>query len=255
MPDYTINRARFVSSAATIRIKFTARRPMAYDGIRKRKGGGRNLSVQRHMENRNPSGDTRAIDPSQVPVIPLPNPGESGAVFDPDNPGGGAADPGQIPVIPLLRPGEGGAVFDPDSVITDPGQIPVIPLPNPGEGGAVYDPETGTGGSIIGIQPLPSYPIYVQPNAAVRFLNTTHGYPDLRVSIDGTRVVTLLAAGEASCYNRIASGRRTVTVLGTDGYVYLQKPITFRQGRAYIVAIANRNGGIDLTAAEDTCYR
>ena len=56
-----------------------------------------------------------------------------------------------IPVTPLPNPGEGGAVF--------PGEessIPVIPLPNPGEGGAV---NPGNTGSTIIIQPLPGVPV------------------------------------------------------------------------------------------------
>lgn len=56
-----------------------------------------------------------------------------------------------IPVTPLPNPGEGGAVFPGDE-----SNIPVIPLPNPGEGGAV-NPGT-TGGTII-IQPLPGVPV------------------------------------------------------------------------------------------------
>jgi len=151
-----------------------------------------------------------------------------------------AVDPAQIPGSLLPNTGEGGPVFPGD----DPAQTPAIPLPNPGEGGPVFP----------GVRPLPSVPVYVIPNVAVRFVNATYGYPSLRVSVDGMRVVTLLSSGEASCYSRIASGLRTVTVIGTDGYIYLQKQINFRNGRAYIVAIANRNGGIDLTAAEDVCF-
>jgi len=151
-----------------------------------------------------------------------------------------AANPAQVPGSLLPNTGEGGPVFPGD----DPAQTPAIPLPNPGEGGPVFP----------GVQLLPSAPGYVIPNAAVRFVNATRGYPPLRVSIGGTRVVTLLSSGEASCYGRIASGTRTVTVLGADGYIYLQTQLNFRAGRAYIVAIANRSGGLDLTQAEDTCF-
>ena len=151
-----------------------------------------------------------------------------------------AEDPAQIPGSLLPNTGEGGAVFPGE----DAAQLPAVPLPNPGEGGPVFP----------GVQPLPTNPGFVIPNAAVRFLNASHGYPPLRVSIGGTRVVSLLSAGEASCYSRIASGVRTVTVMGSDGYIYLQRPLTFRAGRAYIVAVATRNGGLDLTQAEDTCF-
>lgn len=53
-----------------------------------------------------------------------------------------------IPVAPLPNPGEGGPVYD-DSMDNNSGgngsfdddlsSIPVIPLPNPGEGGPVYN--------------------------------------------------------------------------------------------------------------------
>ena len=56
-----------------------------------------------------------------------------------------------IPVTPLPNPGEGGAVFPGDE-----SSIPVIPLPNPGEGGAV---NPGTTGSTVIIQPLPGVPV------------------------------------------------------------------------------------------------
>ena len=145
----------------------------------------------------------------------------------------------QVPGSLLPNAGEGGPVFSPD----DPAQLPAIPLPNPGEGGAVFP----------GGQTPPSAPGYVLPNSAVRFVNATHGYPALRVSIAGTRVVTLLPSGEASCYSRITPGAKTVTVIGTDGYIYLQQAMNFRAGRAYIAVIANRNGGLVLTFAQDTC--
>ena len=149
-------------------------------------------------------------------------------------------NPSQTPGSLLPNVGEGGPVFSGG----DPAQTPAVPLPNPGEGGPAF-PD---------VQILPPSPGYVLPNAAVRFVNASYGYPALRVNIDGTRVVTLLSSGEASCFSRIASGVKTVTLIGTDGYIYLQKRINFRAGRAYIIAVANRNGGLDLTQAEDNCF-
>lgn len=151
-----------------------------------------------------------------------------------------AADPAQIPGSLLPNIGEGGPVYSGE---TDAAQTPALPLPNPGEGGAVFP----------GVQPLPQPPTFVLSNSAVRFVNAARGYPALRVSVDGTRVVALLSSGEVSCYNRIAPGTRTVTVTGTDGYIYLQRPLTFANGSAYLIVIAPRNGGLDLTQAEDTC--
>lgn len=149
-----------------------------------------------------------------------------------------------IPVTPLPNPGEGGPVF--------PGNedaIPVIPLPNPGEGGPV-----NPGGNTIVIQPLPGATITVPTRyAAVRFLNATHGYPSFRIFIDGTRVVSLLGAGTASGYVRIPAGSRVITIAGQDGYIYLEQPLSFASSSTSTVAIINRAGGLTLTRIADAC--
>lgn len=150
-----------------------------------------------------------------------------------------------IPVTPLPNPGEGGAVFPGD----DAGNLPVVPLPNPGEGGAVFP-----GGGSITIQPLPDYTITVPTRyAAVRFLNATYGYPAFRVFVDGTRVVSLLNSATASGYVRIPAGTRTITVAGQDGYIYIEKQLRFPSAGTSTVAIVNRAGGLDLAQIADSC--
>jgi len=150
-----------------------------------------------------------------------------------------------MPAIPLPNPGEGGAVFPGETAEA----VPVVPLPNPGEGGAVFP-----GGGTITVQPLPDYTVTVPTRyAAVRFLNATHGYPAFRIFVDGTRVVTLLDSGSASGYVRIPSGVRTITVAGQDGYVYIEKPLRFPSSSTSTVAIINRTGGLDLTQIADAC--
>ena len=171
--------------------------------------------------------DASVADSAATPVIPLPNPGEGGPVY----PGGDAA----IPVIPLPNPGEGGPVYPGDS------GTPVIPLPNPGEGGPVYP-----GG---GIQILPGGPRY----ASARFLNAAYGYPAFRIFVGGSRAVNFLGAGSISAYSRLNPGYRTVTVSGTDGYIYLQKTLPFEAGSASTVAVINRAGGLDLIKIPDIC--
>lgn len=148
----------------------------------------------------------------------------------------------RTPVTPLPNPGEGGAVY--------PGEDaqPVIPLPNPGEGGAVYP------GSNSGIQPLPDYTIIIPSRyAAVRFLNATHGYPSFRIDIDGIRAVSLLPAASASGYVRVPAGTHTISVYGTDGYLYIEKPMTFSPASTSTAAIINRAGGLDLVQIADAC--
>ena len=218
------------------------------------KGGRRSFFRLRpiHMErNRNVSdtpvtllpnpGEGGAVypggDDSQTPAIPLPNPGEGGAVY-PDS-----DDDAQIPVIPLPNPGEGGAVY-PDS--NDDAQIPVIPLPNPGEGGAVYP------GNVI--QPIrPIQPLPTVTYAAVRFLNAAYGYPAFRVFVGNRRAASLLNFASLSAYVRLAAGYQTVTITGTDGYVYIQKTIPFEAGGRFTVAVINRPGGLDLLRITDNC--
>lgn len=171
---------------------------------------------------------------SDTPVTPLPNPGEGGPVYSEE-------DDSQSPVIPLPNPGEGGAAY--------PGgdsQIPVVPLPNPGEGGAVYP-----GNVIQPIQPIQPLPTVTY--AAVRFLNAAYGYPAFRVYVGNRRAAGLLNFASLSAYVRLAAGYQTVTVTGTDGYVYIQKTIPFEAGGRFTVAVINRPGGLDLLRVTDNC--
>ena len=150
-----------------------------------------------------------------------------------------------IPVTPLPNPGEGGAVFPGEEAA-----VPVIPLPNPGEGGPSNPGNTGN----IVIQPLPQTPIVVPARyAAVRFLNATHGYPAFRIFIDSVRAVDLLSTGTASGYIRIPAGSRVITVVGQDGYTYIEQALPFAASSTSTVAIINRASGLGLTKIEDAC--
>lgn len=198
------------------------------------KGGRRSFVLrQNHME------ENRIV--SDTPVAPLPNPGEGGPVYD---------DEAQLPSVPLPNPGEGGPVYD------DGAQIPVIPLPNPGEGGPVYDDSTPT--PIItypnpgsAIQPLPTTPTFSY--AAIRFLNAAYGYSGFRAFIGNRRAASLLSFSAVSAYSRVSSGYQTVTITGTDGYIYLQKTLPFESGGRFTIAIINRPGGLDLLKITDNC--
>ncbi|MBE5798821.1 MAG: DUF4397 domain-containing protein [Clostridiales bacterium] len=148
-----------------------------------------------------------------------------------------------MPVVPLPNPGEGGAVFPGNE---NTGAIPVIPLPNPGEGGAVNP------GGIIQPLPNITITVPVR-YAAVRFLNATHGYPAFRILIDGVRAANLLDAGSATGYIRIPAGSRTITVAGQDGYIYLEQALPFAASTTSTVAIINHAGGLTLTKIADAC--
>ena len=200
-------------------------------------------------------------DPGQTPVIPLPNPGEGGPVY-PGSMDTGITDPSQPPVIPLPNPGEGGPVYP---GITDPGQTPVIPLPNPGEGGPVYPgnggssnfpflPDSCSGGICGNETILPGVTGTVWPGfSRTRFLNAAYGYQAFRILAGSTQVTSLLNYATVTGYGRVGAGYQTVTVAGTDGYIYIQKTMPFQAGAVTTIAVINTPGGIDLLQITDSC--
>ena len=190
----------------------------------------------------------RTVDPNE-PTIPLPNPGEGGPVYP------GDTVPVE-PVIPLPNPGEGGPVYPGDSAPAEP----VIPLPNPGEGGPVYPGNnTVIGGGCSsgicgGITILPGIIGTIWQGAArVRFLNAAYGYSAFRIFIGNTRFVNLLNYASATNYGQIRAGYQTVTVAGTDGYIYIQKTMPFQAGGISTIAIINTASGLDLLQITDSC--
>lgn len=171
-----------------------------------------------------------------TPAIPLPNPGEGGPIIPENN----------IPVIPLPNPGEGGSVGGSGS------NLPMIPLPNPGEGGPVYP---GRPGQTIPILPLPNPPCFFCNTDSrfgkVRFLNAAFGYQPFRVFINRRFIVNGLGFASLTPYGRISDGFQTVTVTGTNGYVYIQKSMPFRAGDTVTIAIINTASGLDLMQISD----
>ena len=195
-----------------------------------------------------PSGRSSGAEP----VIPLPGVGEGGPVYPGD-------DIAAEPVIPLPSPGEGGPVYPGDDIAAEP----VIPLPNPGEGGPVY-PGNTIGGTVIGGHQhwncggvcgtiLPGVIGSVWPSASkVRFLNAAYNYPAFRIFVGNTRFVNLLNYASVSTYGRVNTGFQTVTVTGTDGYIYIQKTMPFQANSATTIAIINTAGGMDLLQINDS---
>ena len=145
------------------------------------------------------------------------------------------ASSGQTPVIPLPDPGEGrscGARYRGYSV---------IPLPNPGEGGPV-----APGG---GIGMVPGWPRW----AASAFSTRPAPIPPSRIFIGSTLAVRSLEFTAVSSYRRMASGYRSVTVSGQDGYIYLQKTLPFQDNAPVTVAVVQTAGGLDLVPISDVC--
>ncbi|WP_295745982.1 DUF4397 domain-containing protein, partial [uncultured Oscillibacter sp.] len=144
----------------------------------------------------------------------------------------------------------------------DPGQVPVIPLPNPGEGGPVYPGNSGgnnnswvcPGGFCGGVTILPGIIGAVWPSASkVRFLNAAYGYQAFRIFVGNTRAVNLLNYASATNYGRVSAGYQTVTVTGTNGYIYIQKTMPFQTNGISTIAIINTASGLDLLQITDSC--
>lgn len=210
----------------------------------------------------NPASETISMvkaaqtNEEDIPVAPLPNPGEGGPVYDDsmDNSSGGNGsfgdDLSSIPVIPLPNPGEGGPVYNgpdhnrPSGGMWQPGYSHV----------PVYRPIFPSNGSIT-IFPGIGFPCYNCTTSSslgrVRILNASSGYPPFNVSLGNWRIGEQLDNGDTTSYVQASSGFQTVTVSGTNGYIYIQKMITIRSGSASTVAIINTSTGLDLLEISD----
>ena len=210
----------------------------------------------------NPASETISMvkaaqtNEEDIPVAPLPNPGEGGPVYDDsmDNNSGGNGsfgdDLSSIPVIPLPNPGEGGPVYNgpdhnrPSGGMWQPGYSHV----------PVYRPVFPSNGSIT-IFPGIGFPCYNCTTSSslgrVRILNASSGYPPFNVSLGNWRIGEQLDNGDLTSYVQASSGCQTVTVSGTNGYIYIQKMITIRSGSASTVAIINTSTGLDLLEISD----
>ena len=210
----------------------------------------------------NPASETISMvkaaqtNEEDIPVAPLPNPGEGGPVYDDsmDNNSGGNGsfgdDLSSFPVIPLPNPGEGGPVYNgpdhnrPSGSMWQPGHSHV----------PVYRPVFPSNGSIT-IFPGIGFPCYNCTTSSslgrVRILNASSGYPPFNVSLGNWRIGEQLDNGDLTSYVQASSGFQTVTVSGTNGYIYIQKMITIRSGSASTVAIINTSTGLDLLEISD----
>lgn len=210
----------------------------------------------------NPASETISMvkaaqtNEEDIPVAPLPNPGEGGPVYDDsmDNNSGGNGsfgdDLSSIPVIPLPNPGEGGPVYNgpdhnrPSGSMWQPGHSHV----------PVYRPVFPSNSSIT-IFPGIGFPCYNCTTSSslgrVRILNASSGYPPFNVSLGNWRIGEQLDNGDLTSYVQASSGFQTVTVSGTNGYIYIQKMITIRSGSASTVAIINTSTGLDLLEISD----
>ena len=191
-----------------------------------------------HMDRANGYPDTLVsaaeINEADIPITPLPNPGEGGPVDSGNSMDNGAG----IPVIPLPNPGEGGPV--------DSGNRPFPPIFRPIFPG-------GTGGSVTVIPGItfPCYNCTATSFGRVRILNASTGYQPFYVYIGNWMVASGLANGDITSYVQAASGTQTITVSGANGYVYIQKPVQVRASSSMTIAIINTASGLDIMEISD----
>lgn len=174
-----------------------------------------------------------------IPVVPLPTPGEGGQVGGGSTPsiplpdvgeGGPVNGGGSMPSIPLPDVGEGGPV-------NGGSNVPVIPLPDPGEGGAVG------GGS------APNYGRY----SVVRFLNGVSDGQPLRITVGPRLIATRLNTGAVTGYFGVMPSFRVVTLYSADRpwVVLYQASIPFTAGERFTLAVVRSGGGYDLVRVDD----
>lgn len=133
--------------------------------------------------------------------------------------------------------------IDPDFSVTPP-YYPVIP-----DTGRPYPP-------IISVFPKPIIPCLfcsTVPNssASVRFLNASVGYNPFSVYVNNHLLTTDLNDAEITQYSRFTPDFVTITVMGNNGYVYIQKSMLFPVGMTTF-AIVNSSTGLDLVSITDS---
>ncbi len=191
-----------------------------------------------HMDRANGYPDTLVsaaeVSEADMPITPLPNPGEGGPVDSGNNMDNGAG----VPVIPLPNPGEGGPV--------DSGRPNFPPIFRPVFPG-------GTGGSVTVIPGItfPCYNCTATSFGRVRILNASTGYQPFYVYIGNWMVASGLANGDITSYVQATSGTQTITVSGANGYVYIQKPVQVRASSSMTIAIINTASGLDIMEISD----
>ena len=178
---------------------------------------------------------TAELGEADVPVAPLPNPGEGGPVDSGSNQNNGS----NVPVIPLPNPGEGGPV---DSGNNRPGFPPIFRPIFPGNSGSV---------TVIPGITFPCYNCIATSFGRVRILNASTGYQPFYVYLGNWMIASGLGNGDITGYVQSASGTQTVTVSGANGYVYIQKTIQVRASASMTIAIINTASGLDIMEISD----
>ncbi|WP_242984440.1 DUF4397 domain-containing protein [Clostridium sp. chh4-2] len=133
--------------------------------------------------------------------------------------------------------------IDPDFSVSPP-YFPIMP-----DTGTSYPP-------VISFFPKPVIPcLYCNaiPNAAasVRFLNASVGYNAFSIYVNNQLLTNDLNDGEITQYSQFTPGYITITVMGNNGYIYIQKSMSAVAGMTTF-AIVNTASGLDLVSITDS---
>lgn len=184
------------------------------------------------------------------------------------------AQEGAMPSIPLPNQGEGGAVYPGNDMGNNMGNTPGTLLPNQGEGGAVFPgnmmpqmpsgPAMGGGnnliptiiGTIISTHPRPNEPCRFCNNntnrtGTIRFLNAASGYNPFRVFINENLVSSEFSFGDVTDYAKVSVGNQMITVMGENGYIFLQQQVNIMMNDFMTIAIVNTDSGLALQMISD----
>ncbi|MBE5877601.1 MAG: DUF4397 domain-containing protein [Lachnospiraceae bacterium] len=187
-----------------------------------------------------------------TPTTPLPNQGEGGPVYSPDE------TQDAMPVAPLPNVGEGGPVFPGNNPgmpnrpgIPMPG-MPIPGMPMPDFGSTV----AGIIGTIISSHPRPNQPCrFCAPNmnrtGMIRFLNAATGYNPFIIYVNENEFSQNLGFAELTEYEYVSVGMPTITVMGENGYIFVQQQIDVKLNDIMTIAIVNTDNGLELQMIMD----
>ena len=77
----------------------------------------------------------------------------------------------------------------------------------------------------------------------LRFINVANGYQPVEIYVNNKQFANYIGYGEATEYKNIQGEEIQVSLLGENGYIYLQRSVTVTAGKVISVAIINTGFG------------
>ena len=111
-------------------------------------------------------------------------------------------------------------------------------------------------GTIISTYPRPNEPCRfcspTNPRAGyARFLNAATGYNPFVVFLNENMFSSSLNFAEVTAYERVGRGTQVVTIMGENGYIFVQKQVEFRNDEYVTIVIINTESGLDIQVISD----